>query len=144
MIIQALRTAVRRQEFGPQTVSLGQPFAQFTIGACLLALPYTVAILVGSFFGYQEPRDASSIFSYDGSVLDPLENSRLTIETIVLIVQFVGFIAIVRGLLLFNAALSPGGGNSLGAGFTFIISGALAVNFPGFFGVMSELFLPSE
>jgi hypothetical protein len=59
---------------------------------------------------------------------------------ITLIVQFVGVIAIARGLYLLNmSAQSAQGPKTFGPGLTFVIAGAMATNFPIFVGVMENL-----
>ncbi len=143
LVIQSLRLAVRRAEFGPQAASWSKTVAGFFAGAALLAFPHTVSALVGTLFGANDLHSASSIFSYGGGMLQPLAGSQKAVEAIVLIIQLIGFIAIARGLLFLNSAASAGGPRTFGPGFTFVIAGALAVNFPAFFGIMTELFVPS-
>ena len=140
MIIQALRLAVRRAEAGSQSVSLVKILVNCIIGVALLAFPHTVAALVATIFGSPTLSDASSLFAFGGAMLDPLQGSRPAIEAIVVLIQFIGFIAIARGLLFLSSAASPGGPKTFGPGFTFLISGALAVNFPAFFGILTNLF----
>ena len=143
LVIQSLRQAARRAEFGPQAASWSKTAAGFFAGVALLAFPHTVSALVGTLFGGNDLDSASSVFSYGGGMLQPLAGSQKAVESIVLIIRLIGFIAIARGLLFLNSAASPGGPKTFGPGFTFVIAGALAVNFPAFFGIMADLFVPS-
>ncbi|MCY4005272.1 MAG: hypothetical protein OXE84_00355 [Rhodobacteraceae bacterium] len=143
LTIQALRLAIRRVEFGPQTVSSSQVLASFVIGICLLAFPQTVSVLTGSLFGTSRIDDAAQILAYTGRWSDAASGSRQAIEAIVLLIQLIGFIAIMRGLLFLNNAASSSANATLGSGVTFIVAGALAVNFPSLFGALTQLFMTS-
>ena len=143
MIIQSLRLAARRSESGAQTAPSGRIVSGFLTGTALLAFPATVSVLLSSLFGTGNTASPEMIFALDGGLLDPLSapGARNSVSALVMIIQFVGFIAIARGLLLLNLAARPDGPRSLGPGFTFLIAGALAVNFPVFFGFVSSLFI---
>ncbi len=143
LVVHALRLSVRRSEQGPQTVPGAKALTSFIIGTGFLAFPQTVGILLGTIFGSVRPDDASGIFAYGGDLLSLVGGSRRAVEAVVLFIQLIGFIAVARGLLFLNCAATPGGPKSLGPGVTFIVAGALAVNFPSFFGVMANLFTAS-
>jgi intracellular multiplication protein IcmC len=73
-------------------------------------------------FGYASPLT----YSADASSTDAL------VSSVVLIMQVVGVIAFIRGLLLLNSA----GGHSaqpgnIGKGLTFVVGGLLAINIYG-------------
>ena len=142
LILQSLRLAARRSEFGAQAATSGRIFSGFITGAAFLAFPATVSVLLASIFGSSEIAGPEMMFSIDNGTLDPLAGSAagVGIDALVLVIRFVGFIAIARGLLFLNLAASPDGPRTLGPGFTFLIAGALAVNFPVFFGLMAGLF----
>ena len=142
LVIQALRLAGRRSEFGAQAGSWATPMASFLTGAALLAFPSTIAVAVGSLFGSSSIEAPEAIFSYGGPLLDPFDGPgfRASIGAIVMIIQFVGLLAVARGLLFLNQAATPGGPRTLGPGFTFLVAGALAVNFPAFFGLLATAF----
>ena len=132
LIIQSLRLAVRRAEFGPQAASWTKVAAGFFAGAALLAFSAHRVRARGDSFGGGDLASASSMFSYGGGILQPLAGAQKAVEAIVLIIQLIGFIAIARGLLFLNAAASPGGPRTFGPGVTFVIAGALAGQFPSF------------
>ncbi len=142
IVIQSVRNAARRSELGPQLGSWISPVMGFCIGILLIALPETIAMLSGTFFGRGGDLNPRSIFEYDQRLISPLNGgiSQNVIELVVLIVQFLGFLAIIRSLLLFNQ-ISTQGSRVLGPGFTFLVAGTLAVNFPMFWGILVNLFL---
>lgn len=140
LVIQSLRLSIRRIETGAHSVSTAKVLTSFFVGSAMLAFPQTVSTLLATLFGSGKLSNPSEIFSYSGGLLQPIEGSRQAIEAIVLLVQLIGFIAIARGLLFLNNSASPNAASkSLGPGITFIIAGALAVNFPAFFGMMTQL-----
>ena len=141
MVLQSLRLAARRSEFGAQAAGSVRILSGFATGAALLAFPTTVSALLASLFGSADMPGPDSMFSIDGGFLDPLAGTgaQAGIDALILVIRFVGFIAIARGLLLLNLAARPDGPRTLGPGFTFLIAGALAVNFPMFFALISEL-----
>lgn len=142
MVLQSLRLAARRSEFGAQAASSGRILSGFATGVALLAFPATVSALLASLFGSADMAGPELMFSIDRGFVDPLAGTgaRAGIDALILIVRFVGFIAIARGLLFLNLAARPDGPRTLGPGFTFLVAGALAVNFPVFFALISELF----
>lgn len=140
LVIQALRLAAKRVEFGSQSVSTVKIFTSFIVGIALLSFPQTIGVFLGTIFGVRRPDDPSSIFAYGGEILDPISMARPAIRSLIVLIQFIGFIAIARGLLFLNAAANAGGPSSLGPGITFIVAGTLAVNFPTFFGALVKLF----
>lgn len=145
LVIQSLRLSVRRIETGAHSVSTAKVLMSFFVGSAMLAFPQTVSTLLATVFGSSKLSNPSEIFSYSRGLLEPIEGSKQAIEAIVLLIQLIGFIAIVRGLLFLNGSASPNAASkSLGPGITFIIAGALAVNFPAFFGMMTQLVVGSN
>ena len=143
LVIRSLHLALRRTEFGAQATSSARVIVTFVTGALLLAFPATVSTLGLTLFGTTATPGPEAIFAYGNGMLDPLATgpTRHATGAFVLIIQLVGFIAIARGLLFLNLAASPGGPQSFGPGLTFLIAGALAVNFPLFFGMIAGLFV---
>ena len=144
LVIRSLHLALRRTEFGAQATSSARVIVTFVTGTLLLAFPATVSTLGLTLFGTTATPGPEAIFAYGNGMLDPLANGPThdkAAGAFVLIIQLVGFIAIARGLLFLNLAASPGGPQSFGPGLTFLIAGALAVNFPLFFGMIAGLFV---
>ena len=145
MTIKALRMAQRRQEMGPGQGTWGSPLSTFIIAALFLGLPTFLDILNVSLFGV-ESQSASSIFSYAESTVGAIEGeaARDMISGIVLIIQFVGVIAVCRGLYLLNQSAQGGQGpQTFGPGFTFVIAGICATNFPIAVGIFESLITSS-
>jgi hypothetical protein len=140
--IKGLMGAAKRQEMGAGQGSWGGPLMMFTTGVLFIAFPGVMNTLSQTFFAMSSPPSADSIFSYAPAtigILDGAEAQSLIIG-ITLIVQFVGVIAIARGLYLLNmSAQSAQGPKTFGPGLTFVIAGAMATNFPIFVGVMENL-----
>ncbi|MCY4542191.1 MAG: hypothetical protein OXB95_07320 [Rhodobacteraceae bacterium] len=141
LIIQSLRLAVMRSEQGSMHSSWVRPITSFACGVALLAFPSTTSVFVDTMFGINRIADPQSIFSYGSRFTGPInsEPARNLVIAMVRIIQFVGFIAIARGILHFNAA-AQNGGRTIGTGITFVVAGVLAVNFPRFWQLLVGLF----
>jgi hypothetical protein len=140
--IKGLMAAAKRQEMGAGQGSWGAPLMMFTTGVLFVAFPGLMNTLSLTFFSLATPPSAESIFSYSPATIGILNGAeaRSLIVGITLIVQFVGVIAIARGLYLLNmSAQSAQGPKTFGPGLTFVIAGAMATNFPIFVGVMENL-----
>ena len=144
-VILALRQSIQRAEFGPQHGSWFRPVLTFTIGILLIAFPSTISVLSNSLFGQAPNNNPRSIFEYDRNVLEPLNQgpARDIVGLIMLFVRFVGYIAVIRGLLLFNQ-ISTQGSRVVGAGITFLIAGTICINFPIFWGLLVDLVIPNS
>lgn len=95
-----------------------------TIGVGSLLIFFVSSYQVGlqTLFGYSSPLSYSS----DASSTESL------VTSVVTIMQVVGVIAFIRGLLLLNGAGSPGAQpGSVGKGLTFVVGGLLAINIYG-------------
>lgn len=144
LVIIGIRQAATRGENGRQAGSWSQPMWTVIIGVCFVALPGLSDTLAQTFFAQDTP-DPSSIFSYAPATVGMMEAgspARNMIVGIVTIIRFLGFIAIMRGLLLLRETANGGGQRThFGAGITFVCSGAFAINFPLFMAVMESLFV---
>jgi hypothetical protein len=140
--IKGLMAAAKRQEMGAGQGSWGGPIMTFTVGVLFVAMPGLVNSLSQTLFALQEPATADSIFAYAPATIGIMDGAeaRTIIVGITAIVQFIGLIAIARGLYLLNlSAQSAQGPKTFGPGLTFVIAGAIATNFPIFVGVMENL-----
>lgn len=115
---------------------------QLVIGTLLMAIPVTYNMLMTTMFGDDLEQNASAIFAYAPVTvgLFEAEEPRAVITAGVLIIQFIGLIGIIRGFFLFNA-LSKQAIQSAMSPIVFIFSGAIAMNFPVFVGIIEDLFL---
>lgn len=140
--IKGLMGAAKRQEMGPGQGSWGGPMMMFMTGVLFVAIPGLVNSLSQTIFALQEPATADSIFAYAPATIGIMDGAeaRTLIVGITAIVQFIGLIAIARGLYLLNlSAQSAQGPKTFGPGLTFVIAGAIATNFPIFVGVVENL-----
>lgn len=143
LAVHALRLAGRRAELGPQVGTWTKPIATFASGVALMAFPAFVSVLLASLFGTGMVDSPESIFSYSGNMLDSFNTStfRQASTSLVLLIQLIGYVAVARGIWFLNASVSPGNQKMFGPGITFLIAGALAVNFPSFIGLLTGLFV---
>lgn len=140
--IKGLMSAAKRQEMGPGQGSWGGPMMMFFTGTLFVAMPGLVDLMSKSLFALSSPSSPENIFSYAPATIGIMDGAeaRTIIVGITAIVQFIGLIAIARGLYLMNlSAQSAQGPKTFGPGLTFVIAGALATNFPTFVGVMEAL-----
>lgn len=108
------------------------PILSLLIGAALIYTPSFFSTSLITIFG------TSSITSYPtGSHIDPSFNEMG--QTLVTIVQFVGGIALVRGILIFHR-LGHGQAQqgTFGKGVTHVIGGILLINIVGFADVIGS------
>jgi hypothetical protein len=139
--IKAIKMAQKRQEQGAGQGGWGASMSTFITACFFLSLPGLINILNTSVFGVN-PVAASSIFTYADSTIGAINNAaaREMITGLVIIIQFMGIIAVGRGLFLLNqSAQGSQGPSTFGPGLTFVISGLMATNFPLFVGIMESL-----
>lgn len=94
------------------------PLIMLAVGSLLLYLPTSVQVGLSSFwvnpnpYGYQLAQDQWGQF----------------LNVCYLIIQFVGTVAFIRGLVTLSHLSERGGGASFGKGLTYIIGGILCIN----------------
>ena len=141
MTAQALRMARRRHESGPALGSWAAPLSTFVTAAMFLSLPTVLDVLNVSLFGTAS-RSASSVFEYADGTIGAIRGARARelIAGLVAIVQFMGVIAVCRGIHLLGLSARGGHGpRTFGPGITFLVAGAAATNFPLFVGLAESL-----
>lgn len=133
LIVAAVRDALRRQELGPGQGSWSSPMMKFVFGVFLVSFPSIISTLSMSIFGMPEIVDPQSVFTYapESTKVFQDENSREAVTSILAIVQFIGLIAVVRGLFVLNAHFAGIGSRpTFGSGMTHLVGGIMAVNIP--------------
>lgn len=129
---------------GRDGVNVPSVVTQFIVGTLLITLGGSLMVFTGTLFGTTTVSKTEEIFSQApntiGLVTD--DGSRMVIRAIVGIVQFVGLIGFIRGLMMLTT-VSNGGGQSasFGSAMTFLIAGTIGINFPRFVGLISQLFI---
>ena len=142
MVFLGIYRMAARSNGDPRQRTYTGALANIMAGSVLIALPSLITVLNLSFWNTPEVADASSIFAYAPTVFDPNDQTTVRfIEACVRLIQFLGLIALFRGILLLNdhVQASMGGQSKLGPGLTFIFAGAMAVNFPKFVSLLDEL-----
>ncbi len=126
--ILVLRGVYKLKEYGEMRTSMSSqtnlwpPMITLAIGTLLIFFVSGYQIGLQTLFGYSSPLT----YSADTSSTETL------VSSVVSIMQVIGVIAFIRGLLLLNGAgghsAQPG---SVGKGLTFTIGGLLAINIYG-------------
>ncbi|TAK74365.1 MAG: hypothetical protein EPO11_07015 [Gammaproteobacteria bacterium] len=118
MGIVGLKHAGEMRSMMSQEHSLKGPVILLAIGALLIYLPTSVNVGMSTFwtdpnpYGYSEYSDEWSQF----------------INVCYLIVQFIGTIAFIRGLIVLSHTADRGAHGSFSRGLTYIIGGVLCIN----------------
>ncbi len=130
MAAAGLAAAGRRADQGPGQGGWAGPAAMLLCGCALLAFPSFVDSLTATMIAGQWEHAGPEIFARAPELLRIFENraTRETIIGILRIIQFVGLLAIFRGVLILNAAAQPAQRGTVGAGLTHLVGGGLAVN----------------
>lgn len=107
---------------------LKRPLIFLTVGTALLYFPTTVSVGVSTFWQYPSP------LAYD------TENQGEYVQiwhSALLVIQLIGAIAFIRGLLILTQLAGHGGAqNAFGKGMAHIIGGIFCINMYGFLQVV--------
>ena len=121
-----LRTMMSRE------TSLKTPLTWFAVGAAFVYFPTAVDIALTTTYGegrilmYPEWRGATSVASKLGMV------------SIFRIVQFVGLISFIRGMMIISKAAQQGTQARFGKGLTHVIAGIIGLNIVASANLMAE------
>jgi len=138
--VMVLRSVYRFKEYGDlrtmmsSQTSIFPPTLIMIIGTLLLYFPSTIDIGLTTLFG------TSSILQYQntGGSMD----TAAMISALILIMEFIGIIAFMRGLMIMQHAgqqsAQPG---QFTKGITFMVGGILSINLYGTWKVLSNTFL---
>ena len=135
--------------FSPTQSLYAGPLVGFIIAGALIGLPDTWRAFNATIF---EGDAATSILAYKGVAFNSLtlgsNNLGVTdianatfdkfVAVIVLIIQFIGWIAFVRGLLMIKRAAEGSGQASYGTAVTHILGGILAANLIAFIDLLQQ------
>lgn len=147
IVMMSIKAASKRSEMGRNAGSWASPAWSFIIGVCFIALPGLTSTIALTIFA-EEANDPAAIFAYAPSTVGLFEADtagRSMIIGIIAVVQFVGLIGIMRGLMLLRETAIGGGGGpkTFGPGLTYVIAGVLAFNYPLLAGVIEGLITSS-
>jgi intracellular multiplication protein IcmC len=110
----------------------GDALASLGVGCTLVALPSFVGMGLESLFGAAEPISTISSLAYAKFTDDVSAEGQRAAGALAVVVNVVGLIAVVRGLLIIRASANGDGNSSYGSGITFLVSGLILVNILGF------------
>lgn len=145
--IQGFALASERRSSG-QFIGRGdsvvwRPTAGIITAVLLISLSSTISAFLMSFFQVDETVAASEIFAYAPEMLAPLdhEQARSVLIALLRVVQFIGLLGFIRGLLMCNRSVTAHSPGLLGFGIAHLIGGTLAMNIVMFVGYIEELVL---
>lgn len=141
LMVSSVRSAMRASADGSGRHTWSPAIVKAVLGTCFIALPTTIATLVASFFGSPEIADPREALAYAPNMLSAFDDdiAKQTIASLLTIVQFVGLIGFIRGLLLLNATANGAHNASLGSGIAHVLGGTLAINITALLGVFDTL-----
>lgn len=123
-----------------QSGEISGPLVYLFVGAMLIYLPSTTNVLLESFFGggnyvgvvsrdeFEALGTGAELLTY--AELSSTEEWTQLANTLVLYIQFIGFLAFIRGWFIVARAGQPGvQPGSISKGVTHIVGGVIAINF---------------
>jgi intracellular multiplication protein IcmC len=158
-IIMIFRAITMFKKFGMMMTHHSQPgefsgpLTYIMVGAALIYLPTSTDLFLSSLFGTVE-----SIFGSSGAanfaamgrgadLLGYASGSSFEAQwadfanTLILFVQFIGFLSFIKGWFILAKAGQPGGahqGGGLGKAFTHLVGGVIAINLPGVINILQN------
>ena len=117
------------------------PLYHLITGVLFISMPALIVTLNATIFGVGI-QSADRIFEYAPATVGlftPGSPAREMLTGIIMIIQFLGFVAIMRGVYLLNRAAQGDSGPTFGPGVTFMVAGIMAMNFPVFVGAVEQL-----
>lgn len=155
MIFGAL---TKMKKFGQMQTMMSQPgefsgpIVGLIVGAMLIYLPTSTDFFMNSIFGasnsifggssgsinYQALGEGSSLLSYSGSGGLGQQWADLA-NTLVLFMQFLGFLSFIKGFLIVQKSVAPGHQpGTFSKGLTHIIGGIVLINFVGAINILKN------
>jgi uncharacterized membrane protein HdeD (DUF308 family) len=121
--------------FGEQRNMMGQnehlkgPLIQLGVGAALMYLPSSVQAGLTTFWSDPNPY---------GYITEATDDYSVLYQDAFILIQLLGTIAFIRGLLVLSALGHGGQGASLGKGLTFIVAGVMCINLNDFLNTINN------
>lgn len=111
---------------------IGTPLIYLAVGAALFYLPTTIEVGISTFW------ESTSPFSY---VADPKDEWSSLIQSAFLLIQLIGVVSFIRGLVILSHTGGGGGQQgSFGRALTHIIAGIFLINMYAFLQVVFNTF----
>lgn len=137
----ALRSIYIFKEYGEMRVMMSsqtdvrKPLMYLFLALILLYAPYVAAQAVVTLFNTHQLQPFSYLSGISGA------DFKKVVKLVGAIIQFIGFIAFVRGwLLISRTAQQNAQPGTFAKGFTHIVAGVLALNIYGTIGIIEKLF----
>lgn len=120
-----------------------QALGYIIFGFLLIALDLTLSAWIASIYGSENTTAsaASEIMAYAPEMLSPVSGSpgEAILIALVRIAQFIGLLAVVRGLFLCIKSSDLPAQGLLGKGFVHMIAGVMAIDLPRTVGLFENL-----
>ena len=119
------------------------PIAGFLIAGVMIAIPQTVMDINATIF---TGAAQNKIMAYSGTKIAGLSfgsKSDEVVQTLILFIQFIGWISLIRGFLILKRT-ADGGNQSYAVGITHIIGGMLSANVMAFADALQQTICKSQ
>jgi hypothetical protein len=117
-----------------QNEHLKGPLIMMAVGAMLLYLPSSIQAGLTTFWTTGDLGGVSNPYGY---VTDASDDFSVLYQDAFILIQLLGTIAFIRGLLVLSALGQGGQGASLGKGMTYIGAGVMCINLNGFLNMIN-------
>lgn len=131
---------------------IGGPLVSFVVGAVLIYLPTSTDFLMNSLFetsqsifggggniNYQAMGQGATLLSYSSASAGLSMMWADMANTLVLFIQFLGFVSFLKGWIIMSKAASPGHQpGTFSKGLTHIVGGIVLINFIGMVNIIKN------
>ena len=137
-----VHAATPPSQMAMQRDHMGGIVFQFIIGVLLINMDLFLSVLWMTFLGDAQLHSAESIFSAGGDVqtlnLLSTDISQTMMTWVIIILQVLGVLAVLNGLVVLNAVANNSHSATLGAGLTRVIAGSMLANFSLFWRIIDS------
>ena len=136
-LFKVVRAASQQNSF-IQRDGYGSAVGTLIVATILMSLPVFVDVVSTTMFGNTYDTQGT-VTAYANTIVNNAAGTKVAgaVGGVMLFIQFIGWVSIVRGLFLLNAA-SGQGQVSLGAGLTHIVGGVMAANVVGTLQILEK------
>ena len=133
--------AARRSDQSRGSEGWVGPIAWMITGFVLMAFPVFVNVVTRSVFDGEWSLASATLFSSAPHLLSVFDGhaTQETILGILIIIQFLGFIAMFRGVWMLNGSAQIGQQPTVGAGLVHLVGGVLALNIDVVLEILDQL-----
>lgn len=135
LVVSGIRAAALRADLGPSRPGgWAGPIASIIAGLSLVSFSTVITTLSATVFRYHIPGDvqAAAIFTYAPELVSTFAGGtpERTLIAVIMLFQFLGLLAVARGVFILRECMQGHSQKTFGAGITHMIGGVLAYNLP--------------